>query len=317
MATARVKLSDLNSSIEWPLDFFICSASFEARCRSIADHLDMNRFRCALVAENENHKALHQDQMAYLLGKLGAKARPVMLDTTNPLKTADSFLRALDASGIPPDSGVLLDVTTFTHEAVLILFKLVRSRFPPNRIRYVYSSAREYSVGDPIEKKWLSQGVGEIRSVLGYPGEFLPSKKLHLVALVGFEHDRVLELIRNYEPALISLGYATSDQPDSDKHLAVNKQRFQMVKSICGGAKEFTFPCYDPLGTKAAIQQQIKLEPGLNVVVAGLNTKASTLGVGLAGVHNPRIQLCYAQAVIYNHRNYSEPGDYFYQYKLD
>jgi hypothetical protein len=72
-----------------------------------------------------------------------------------------------------------------------------------------------------------------------------------------------------------------------------------MVKSICGGAKDFTFPCYDPLGTKAAIQQQIKLEPGLNVVVAGLNTKASTLGVGLAGIHNQRVQLCYAQAVIY------------------
>ena len=146
---------------------------------------------------------------------------------------------------------------------------------------------------------------------------FLPSKKLHLIALVGFEHDRVLELIRNYEPALVSLGYATSDQPDSDEHLAVNKHRFQIVKSICEDGKEFTFPCYDPVGTKKAVEQQVKLRPDVNIVVAGLNTKASTLGVALAAMENEKIQVCYAQALLYNHRNYSRPGDSFFHYTFE
>lgn len=172
-------------------------------------------------------------------------------------------------------------------------------------------------MGDPLEKKWLSQGIADIRSVLGYPGAFSPSRRLHLVAIVGFEHDRVLELIRNYEPAVISLGYATSDQPGSDEHLAVNRHRFKIVRSICGSAKEFTFPCYDPFGTKCAIEKQIRLVPELNVVVACLNTKPSTMGAALAAIENKRIQICYAQAVVYNHRNYSRPGDFFFRYCLD
>jgi hypothetical protein len=314
MPIQRVKLADLDKVVAAPIDIFICSASFEARCRSIPDKLDKAGIKCALIAENENHRGLHADQMTYLLDKFGGIARPVMLDTTNPLKTADSFSKALDSATSSPHNRVVVDITTFTHEALLILFNLIRRRFRPQRVQYLYANAKEYSVGDPLETKWLSKGVGDIRSVLGYPGEFLPSKKLHLVALVGFEHDRVLELIRNYEPAQISLGYATSDQPDSDEHLAVNKHRFQIVKSICGSANEFTFPCYDLIGTTQAVERQVALHPDFNAVVAGLNTKASTLGVALAAMQNHKIQVCYAQALLYNHRNYSRPGSTFFHY---
>jgi hypothetical protein len=316
MPNERIQLTDLDKTLAGPIDLFLCSASYETRCRSIPDNLDPKKVKLALVAENENHRDLHADQMEYLCSRFHPNARRIMLDTTNPLKTADSLSRALHAARLSSNSRVVIDATTFTHEGLLILFKLIRAGFKPQRANYLYTSAKEYSVGDPLETKWLSKGVGEIRSVLGYPGEFSPSRRLHLVALVGFEHDRVLELIRNYEPASISLGYATSDQPDSDEHLAINKHRFQIIKSLYGLAKEFTFPCYDPIGTKEAVEKQVKLHPDFNVVVAGLNTKASTLGVALSALDNEKIQICYAQALLYNHRNYSRPGDSFFNYSL-
>lgn len=316
MPTPELKLQDLNDHIHWPVDVFLCSASFEARCRSITDRLDCSRVATALVAENADHRELHADQMTYLLGKFNGRGRPVMLDTRDPLKTGDGFQVALEAANISAETRILIDVTTFTHEALLILLRLVLQQCKPEHVQWVYATAGEYSVGDPPEKKWLSSGIREIRSVLGYPGEFLPSRKLHLIALVGFEHERVLELIRNYEPSVISLGYATANEAHFGDLLKVNKQRFQIVRSMYGAANEFSFPCYDPFETKRAIQQQVKLAPEMNVVFAALNTKPSTVGAGLAAMDNESIQLCYAQALLYNHRNYSTPGEFFYIYKF-
>lgn len=47
----------------------------------------------------------------------------------------------------------------------------------------------------------------------------------------------------------------------------------------------------------------------MNLVVAPMNSKISTLGAALAARVNPDIQLCYAPAVTYNFENYSKPCD--------
>ncbi|HWM93282.1 MAG TPA: hypothetical protein VN493_21140 [Thermoanaerobaculia bacterium] len=312
MNILRIPLDELPRCLPEEIDLFICSASFEERCRLVANHIDPWRVRCALVAENENHRELHGDNARYLMDRFGSSAVPVMLDTGKPLKTADSLSAALEKCALSEPRNLCVDVTTFTHEGFLILFSLLKRNFNPDIVKYLYSSAREYSIGDPVDKKWLSKGIGEVRSVLGYPGEMLPSRKLHLIVLVGFEHERVRELITRYEPSVISLGYGDSDEPGAETHHAANKHGFEMVKALFGEANEFTFSCYEPLETKSAIERQMRLSPECNVVVAAMNTKPSTIGAALAALENEAIQLCYAQALLYNYQHYSTPGSHCY-----
>jgi hypothetical protein len=78
----------------------------------------------------------------------------------------------------------------------------------------------------------------------------------------------------------------------------------------------FPFSCSDPYKVKEQILEQSKIEPDTNVVVAPMNTKISTIGVGLAAIESKIIQLCYAPAIQYNFDNYSKPSDKFSAFEL-
>lgn len=312
MASGKYLLTDLKRHVQKHVDLFVCSASFEARCRSIADHIDATQVAKVLIAENQNHRRLHSDHPMYLRDRFGQKAAPVRLDTSKPLITADSLGSAFVETA-KPGQDVLIDITTFTHEAVLILFRLAREILADCRVQYAYATASDYSTKDPPKRKWLSKGVTEVRSVLGYPGMHLPSRRLHLIVLVGFEHERVAELIRRYEPSAISLGYAESRAPDAMGHHEAAYYGLQTLKAMYGDAGVFKFPCYDSVGTcRAIIDELERVGPDFNVVIAPMNTKVSTVGAALAAIKNESIQLCYAQAVVYNYLHYSLPGEFCY-----
>lgn len=316
MAISRIRLDDLTERLAGDIELFICSASFERRCQSIADKLAPGMVKNVLIAENQNHLHLHGKNPAQLKRRFPGKYSMVMLDTTDPMKTASNLRTSLD--NFPDVSGkrILIDITTFTHEALLILLTLIKFKFKRAQIECVYIGAGEYSLGDAEKDKWLSKGVGEVRSVLGFPGEFLPSRKLHLIILVGFEDDRATELIRRYEPSMISLGYGETSELEAKNHSSINRNRFQMVKAIYGSANEFTFLCYDPEKTKSCIERQAGLRKDMNVIVAAMNTKLSSVGAALAAFDNEAIQLCYAQAHSYNYEHYSSPGEHVYLYDL-
>ncbi|HXU30909.1 MAG TPA: hypothetical protein VN851_10060 [Thermoanaerobaculia bacterium] len=265
-----------------------------------------------MIAENENHIDLHGNNAAILARLFDNRARQVFLDTTDPLKTADGLETALQDYADLGCRKIVVDITTFTHEGFLIVFNLLRRHFDPSEVSYFYAGAREYSVGAKDSEKWLSKGIGEIRSVLGYSGRFLPSRKLHLITLVGFEHERVNELIRRYEPSVISLGYGESAEPGAEYHHPPNRIGYSRVKAVYANAREFSFYCYDPERTKQIIQAQVQEVPRTNVIVAAFNTKLSTMGVALAALEDDSIQLCYAQALTYNYSAYSRAGDKAY-----
>ena len=317
MGIPHIELGRIAESLVGQIDLFICSASFEERSCSIAKNIDVRRIKKVLIAENENHSELHGKIPSSLKRIFGNKSEMVMLDTTNPLKTEDNLRLALftffSESSL---KRIVVDITTFTHESLLILLNLLKSQLRACNVECLYLNAEEYSLGDEGQDKWLSKGVGEVRSVIGFPGEFAPSRKLHLIMLVGFEHDRAAELIRRYEPSIISLGYGQTTEEGAERHSGLNKQRFEMVKAIHGYAQEFSFSCYDPLMTKKTIETQISRAPGFNVIIAPMNTKLSTVGTALVAFANESIQLCYAQAHSYNYEHYSKPGSFVYRFDL-
>lgn len=308
----KCKLGDLRKRIG-PVDAFLCSASFEGRCLSTAAHLDFSQCRTAHVAcfdQRPGNTGKHLDDLKSICG---SSSQELPLLVSDPIKSADTLMAAMSSVLLQQPKTLAVDISTFTHESVLVLYRVIRLvRRPETRILFLYVGAHEYSLGDEEDKKWLSQGIEEVRSVVGFPGELLPSRSIHLVLLVGFEKERALGLIREFEPSHVSLGYGDQAVEATRAHQSTNEKvlaHIQRAQSIASYVDRFQFDPFSPVETHRAIDEQCRKHPGMNTVIAPLNTKLSTLGVARFGTASEAAQLCYAQPVFYNHANYSSPHD--------
>lgn len=144
--------------------------------------------------------------------------------------------------------------------------------------------------------------------MLGYPGLLKPSRKLHLIVLVGFEGDRAKLLIDTCEPDAISLGKGKDATDTRQAHLPKNIETLRQLSVHYPRFNEFDFSCVDADVTKTAIAQQVQSYPEHNTVIAPMNTKLSTVGAALYASDDTDAQLCYAPAISYNPR-YSAPGE--------
>src|SRR5208337_3388367 len=187
--------------------------------------------------------------------------------------------------------------------------------FSTSRITGAYANASEYSVGDDIRHKWLSRGIGEVRSVLGYPGNIVLSRKTHLMLIVGYEHERAAGLIDSIEPNSIALGYGRSGSATTEKNKDANEHYMNLVKQMATSFSEislFEIPCDDPQGTRDKLREQINKAGDVNILIAPMNNKLSTIGAAWAAFENRDVQICYARALSYNYGGYSMPGSHCY-----
>jgi len=233
----------------------------------------------------------------------------------SPVFTIDQFNRYLlprisDATG-----KVLIDITTFTHEHLLILMYLLKRDHLLQKIVFGYTGAERYSPSNDAKDIWLSKGVKQIRSVLGFPGELVPSKSLHLIIQVGFELERAQRIIENYEPAKLSLGFAPGIVSVTQELAQTNREFFDSLHRFVGETRSnnttvdhFEFSCIDPVETKNSLLKQVDRNLDFNTILCPLNTKIATIGAALLVFERPSVQLCYAEASIYNSANYSTPG---------
>ena len=312
-------LTALNDHIaQKPVDAFVCCASYEDRSRSIAESIEPKQIKHSLIGFNQDFASSSKKNLEYLESRFEGAFNTIELDTGNPLKTADSFAAVL--SEILDDSieRILVDITAFTRESLLILLRYLVSNFRKNAsVEFIYANAKEYSIGYSPEKKWLSKGNREIRSILGYPGSCIPSKGDHLIVLLGFEDERALGLIHEFEPSLISVGIGDENQWASREHQQTNLHHLKRLKSVLGPFNEFTFNGYNARETKDAIHDLISNFQNLNTILAPMNTKISTIGAAAVAIENTSVQICYAQADFYNIEHYSTPGKHFFHFLLD
>lgn len=315
------KIDTINDHPFWPATLFICSSSFEQRCRTIPDAINQNLIEKALVIENENIEQV-RDNAQYLRDKFTNKGTNVRTSTADPIKTADSLIKAIknNISESSPPQQIIVDITTFTHESLLILLNLlIIVNREQDSVILLYNSASDYSIDSPVNEKWLSSGISQVRTILGYSGDVKPIRKTHLILFVGYEFTRASKLIELLEPSTISLGYGKPGTATSEKHEEASEYFHQLVRGMAmkyARVNSFAFSCSDPFDVKATILEKAAEFNESNVIVAPMNTKLSTIGIGLAAIENSHIQLCYAPAVQYNFTNYSLPSDFYYIFKL-
>ena len=307
---------ELKAMLPNELDAFICSASFEGRCLSVPEMLarETGWKGRVLIASNAEHiPSVLGNQAA--LDRLFAQGEICQLNPDDPIATADRLVEGLNnvlPVGVPQHVG--LDITTFTRESLLILLRyLPEVLHPDSSVIGFYNRAGDYEGGVADDEQWLSRGVREIRTVLGYPGDFRPTRRTHLIVLAGFEDDRALQLTDELEPSVLSLG--TPDPTGGHAHFhdeKMQKRKARWLSHLGCTVNEFDFDGYDLESCIESIEAAAGREPLMNVVMAAMNTKISTLAAGIYALRNPDVQLSYAQADVYNYERYSTPADDVY-----
>lgn len=300
------------------IDAFICSSSFEERCFVVPNLINELKPKQILIFYNSNEVeeiSINADKIIGI-SKNQSGSEKIKLNSEDPISNYMQVINAVEnlISQHKSKPNLLIDTTTFTHETLLVLLKIIHlKKSVLGRVYLCYVGAEEYStntVGD--EDKWLSKGVDQIRTILGYPGFTDPTKKNHLIILFGFEYERTKKIIDVYEFDIISLGFG--DIPIQENHMKINYNRHKKLVTETPSAHQFTFSLRDPSVTKKQLLTYIK-KPQLkeaNTVIAPLNNKISTIGAGLAAIANENLQIAYAKASIYNTEGYSKANDEIY-----
>jgi hypothetical protein len=312
----KFALLELPTRISGQFDLFICAASYEKRCLSIPFNIPTDSNAKILILKNEDVAGAGNVHSQNLMDHFLGKASIIEITKTIAIKTADRIATEITGLGLTSASRICVDTTCMTHETLLILFSLFKYIFEIEykEIQYLYCPAKEYDPGTPDEYKWLSQGIKDVRSVLGYPGKLLPSRKNRLLILVGFEVHRASGLIDVYEPASLGLGYG--DDTLNHHHQQINLQKIDQLQKTYPNAEKFEFSSSDAYVVRDLILNDLNQHGEFNLIVAPMNSKISTIGAALAVLEKPEIQLCYAPAATYNFANYSEPDNCCIAFKV-
>lgn len=312
---ARVQLQQVSTLFPSGIGIFIGMVSFEERCTSLLSSFKEVPAH-SLIFRNRDSGSIAEENLNKMMALTEGRHRVVDIDLNSPITAADEFSAILSGNIFRECIGeIFLDATTFTHEQLLILLRIFEVAKVKKRIFVGYTGAAVYSFNTTVEHAWLSRGVSHIRSVLGYPGSLAPSKRLHLIILVGFEHERAAAMIERFEPAKLTLGVGDLHQSVSTSLHATNQRFFNELKGFIertrmtfDSVETFTFSCIDPILTRNAVLDQASAGTDFNIVVCPMNTKLSTIGAGLAALKDERIQLAYARAIEYNETGYSSPS---------
>ncbi|MCU0118925.1 hypothetical protein N8H74_11720 [Pseudomonas sp. B2M1-30] len=248
------------------------------------------------------------------ISSAGPNSEILGADSKSLIETIDLIQEKLEEPGIRGKE-IVVDITSLSHEMLVAFMGLLQSKNLLKGTTLLYTGADEYSFNTSKDQKWLSRGVVDIRSILGFPGTMLPSKKLHLIIMVGFETERSTEVINRYEPSRLTIAYGAKDHSVSEEHHLTNLGFAQNIlnnflenpRSI-DSPHNLEFSCTDPFFTKSSLESYISQFPNENIVICPLNTKISTVGAALAALEMPDIQICYAQPAEYNILGYASPG---------
>lgn len=299
---------------ELPLRYsFICFSSFEKRCLTIPFVLKKECVNYVYVLRNMEEIAIDKNAVnAKQIEDLFENIEVVPVNIQKSISIMNAMTKMIYELVQKKEKAVIVDISTFTHEALLILIRLFydnRSSF--ECIKCLYNGASSYSYGDEFEQMWLSKGCRDVRNVMGYPGKLAPKKKDHVIVLTGFETERATRMVELLSPDKLTL--ANGIEPTEKEHddvMKFFKGKFDEWKNNFLGILEqpLSFSCRDVEKTIDILKEKTGGSED-NFILVPLNTKLSTIAVGIVALSNMAIQVCYAIPEMYNMDNYSEPSD--------
>lgn len=168
---------------------------------------------------------------------------------------------------VKSDDNVVLDISTMPRYLIWFILHFLHSASVMTKISYC--SPKSY-----CEKQTsLTREPLEPRLILKHSGEFLPGRNTIIIAQIGFDYDRLIQLIISYEPETVILAVQAGKQFDNiDRH---KKERAEKLK----------FPNIDYISVDAfgddhgfsEIEQKIKEYLDFkNIILASMGPKIMT-----------------------------------------
>ena len=308
---SKYNLSLLNDILP-PKYIFIACASFEKRCLSIPQIIHTSCISSSLIYYYDEFACYSSENREALKDIFGIN-NFIQVFNSHPILTADAMIKSIhDIINIYINPNIVLDITTFTREGLLIIFKIISEvKSKIHSLHIVYNSASTMAVGQ------LSFCEKEFRSVLGFSGLLSPLRKNHLVVLLGFEVERARLIINQYEPHLISFGIGGEDSSITKYLHSRNKEFLSELQSYYSNKPvTFTLSLVDPFAAYTNIKNHLLQYDEYNTIIAPMNTKLSTIGAAIYAHEFENTQLCYLQMDSYAYDDYSTPSDEFYHYKI-
>ncbi|TKK40214.1 hypothetical protein PflCFBP13517_17060 [Pseudomonas fluorescens] len=320
----KILLTDLQNSLPREKFALLIGLGFDERSLSVLSNVDVSCPSKIFGILNPAKAGMSQTKYHEQFLQIAPSTAELLGEGCRSIIEIVDILQARLYEPEMKDLDLVVDITSLTHELLVAIIGLLASEKIMSRVTLLYTGADQYSFNTSSEKAWLSRGVVEIRSVLGFPGVMLPSKKLHLIIMAGFEIERAVEVIRRYEPAKLTIGYGAKSQSVSEEHHEVNKVFATQIEEfliredgVRNDLHHFEFSCVEPYAAKNDLIEFLSHAHDENIVICPLNTKLSTVGAALAALELPNVQICYAQPAEYNFSGYAKPGAYVTVVRLD
>ncbi len=306
-----------------PYDLFISFCSFEKRCLSVIQNIPVDTIKKGVVFVNIEAATETSANLERFMNILRNRGSIKHINLFNPIDVADSIIEVI--TGCYTDTKfprILVDITSFTHEALLIFLAISKHFLNNAQIDYAYCNASIYaSESEQAAERWLSRGVKEVRSVLGYAGDLKPSQETVLIMMVGYECERAWQVVDSISPEELIITYNDSSGSTDQTNGEANLRYADLLRDLAAyyqNPKQIVIPSNNPFETAAKLEEVISnLRPNVNIIVAPMNNKLATVGAGIVALKRPEIQLCYAPAIYYNTTSYSVEGDVCYLFSLD
>lgn len=302
------------------IDLLLLSSGFENRSKELSNFLNKSKIKNSILFHLDDNYLLANKNKEEIVFKL--KVNDVVEYPKNDSYTTYNILfRSISAKieNIKKNRiKIVVDVTAFSREILLMLLKVLSNERLQNKIELtlIHSPVDDYC---GTENLWLTKGVREIRPVFGYSGLMTPSKKLLLIVLNGFEDERTETIIDSFEPnALILANPSLKGSINSNLKKLVD-EKYNKVKSKFSSIlkKEIEFSCIDIQSTIDILMKvNNDYKDEYNIVISPLNNKTSTIAVAITAILEESIQVSYASANQYNIIKQLSPTNYFLVYDV-
>jgi hypothetical protein len=291
-----------------------CHSSYEERTLAIkkTDVIGTG-IRDVYVIHSKGFKGLkeYKDNNKDLIDYLNHKSDGVVYDIEVLSSDSISFIRTNESKikrSIENAGEVIIDVTTFPRERMILLIDYI-SRVSSNiKIRVVYFEPKKYASENSSEKcSWLSQGVQRIAPIPGFNGRQNTRKNYMLVIQLGHEGERALMTIKKMEPDKIILIGQNDNQYKKGVQSVYEKQSKSIIDEYGHKLEKiYLVSSHDINASFEVLWRVFELyNSDYNIAVHLNGTKIQVLGAMRYCQTNRNVEIVHSDPQFYNYASYS------------
>ncbi|MBX3114462.1 MAG: hypothetical protein KF836_07845 [Fimbriimonadaceae bacterium] len=326
---SSIPLDNFGESLEGKSVMLLTSASFERRCTVIPRIVSQNaeNSEAILIFNEENLLSIDENMKLIESCFSGSICESFAVSGSNPIKSADT-LHAIAKRLVRLEvDEVIVDVSAMMRESLLILLAALKSvEEPRSKISFVYvpaqygqkASMASSASGILADRRpRLSFGILEVRSVVGFPGDYSPASRRHLILLTGFEVERARAVIQSTEPTHISIGVGLRERSTTGLNASLDLSFAEELLNDYGSlASRFNIYPDSANDTATAIVSEREKFKGYKTIICSMNTKVSTCGAAIVAMSDSAVGMVYAQPALYNQVDYADPLNEVYAFEM-